>query len=159
MQMQCVHSIHNRQLQCMHTHKRNQSLGISRPLGRLSHYLVSRLLYDPHMSESTHTPQTKLRFYPAGLRKMAFNLPEIPFWKIKYHSFTILICMQHLQNIVVLFHVKENCFLYILVTIRRDKELISQTATKIPGILFSLLWQHWVFFSLWNRRAHVCQCV
>ena len=52
-----------------HTHKRNKSLGISRPSGRLSHYLVSRLLYDPHMSQSMHTVQTKLSFYPAGLEK------------------------------------------------------------------------------------------
>lgn len=54
-------------------HKHNKSLGISRPLGQLLHYLVPRLLYDPHMSESMHKPQTKLDFYRAGLKK---NVPQ-----------------------------------------------------------------------------------
>lgn len=30
---------------------------------------------------------------------------------------------------------------------------------KNLGIFFRLLWQRRVFFSLWNRRGHVCQCV
>lgn len=32
-------------------------------------------------------------------------------------------------------------------------------AVKNLGILFCLLWQRWVFCSLWNRRGCICQCV
>lgn len=34
----------------------------------------------------------------------------------------------NLQKLVVSFHVKENCFLYILLTVQRNKELVSQKA-------------------------------
>lgn len=60
---------HTQQTIAVCAHKHNKSLGISRPSGQLMHYLVSRLLYDPHMSESMHKLQTKLDFNQAGLKK------------------------------------------------------------------------------------------
>lgn len=65
----------------------NRSLGISRLSGRLSHYLVSRLLHDPHMSASIHSLQTKISFCSAGVRITSLDLPEIHIQKTNIHLF------------------------------------------------------------------------